>query len=273
MLGPSPTIAAPPASILLRNCARSAHRERQAAVELAVPDSIQPLANAALDALHSPRRLPDQHARRRVPDIEIAGPVLLPEVQRVEHAAAGDQRRLVGIPVHGMRRTCSGHGNRSPPRSTRDPQHRGLIGGIGAAHQLRDLLILRIQPPAVPVLEPGSRPRRVKRHRDLRRLDRSRVQAHPPRAYVIVRGFVAGSKFVSIVTGSRRARLITALAATCTCPGSFSWTVTSAWWISGFLKVRRKLHRPGLHHASRLPGQHIRKRRSARRPPGYQSAA
>ena len=77
--------------------------------------------------------LKHQHDGGGVAHVEIAGAVFPAEVGGIENVAAGDQRALVGVPVHGVRVGVVGVQVEAAAAVARDLEDRRLIGGVGAA--------------------------------------------------------------------------------------------------------------------------------------------
>ena len=213
-------------------------------------------------AVEFPGCLPDDRRRRRVPDIKVAGAVLLAEVVRIEYPGAGHLVALIGVPVHGMRIGIARIQGEPAAAGARDSQHRRLISGIGPAHDLGDLLILRVQTSSKPRSRSGHGPVGKEGNRDIRPLQ----------------GTFAGAVLHRIRNGLRVYRRVdigidrdgepppeadlragAQLHVTRQCFLHRDHALVDF----GIVEVGRKLHRARLLHACRLAHQHIRKGRSA----------
>ena len=113
-------------------------------------------------------------------DIRVACSVFLAEVVRGQRGRV--QRALVGIPIRGMRVGVVGTQCKAAASVVDHPEHRCLIGRIGFARVLVDLLIIRVAPSklsggvgrtAAGAAQRGYRS--VERNRNLRSFDRAKA--------------------------------------------------------------------------------------------------
>ena len=102
--------------------------------------------------------------------IQIARPVLKAEVGRVHHIVPRGLRALVGVPVHRMRVSIVRVQAQPVAAIAFDLEHRRLVCRVGPAHDLGNLLVVRVDAPGNSgFCRPGS----VKGNRDLRGFDRA----------------------------------------------------------------------------------------------------
>jgi hypothetical protein len=144
--------------------ARGAHGVWQAAAELADSGEHPAIGEVAGQAMQFPGRFIDNHGGGGVADIEVAGAVLLAEAGGVEDIAAGYRGGLVGIPVHGVRVGVVSVQGEAAAAVAGDFDHGRFISGVGAAHDLGDLLVARI---GAAESAGGGGPGGVKGNRDL----------------------------------------------------------------------------------------------------------
>ena len=142
MPGPRPDDGVAGGVELLGQRARDAHGVGQAAVELPDAGEHPAVADAAGEVAQLPGRLIDHHGGGRVAHIEVAGSVLRYCGGSNSFVAGVAERALVRIPVHGVRVGVVGVQAQAAAAVAREPDHGRLIGGVGSARDLVNLVDL-----------------------------------------------------------------------------------------------------------------------------------